>query len=258
MIEINKPYQTEKFDLISDDYIAEPKYDGMRGIINTDDGYKLLSDKGNVKNLQFPEIRPILPDNTIVDGEICILENEFSADFTKLQPRIAQGNPMMIKMLSEKTPAVFMAFDILQLEGQDLRHHTYKQRREILSNLIRKDVGLQLVSAGDPDMMRKKVIDLNGEGIVMKKLDSLYDSKWIKLKNWKEGDFKVKSFTSEKRLITALELVDTDGMYVGKVNYTGYPYTQEWADKIIGMTAVVKYLGKGDKLRIPILKELRS
>ena len=99
----------------------------------------------------------------------------------------------------------------------------------------------------------------HAEGIVLKDPNSKYDSKWLKYRKYLESDLKVVDVTSEKRLISALVLENSKGESVGKVNYTGYPQTEEMKKKVIGMTAVVEHMQTKDgKVRFPVLKELRS
>ncbi len=115
-----------------------------------------------------------------------------------------------------------------------------------------------------PTEIRPFIEKYEMEGVVVKLRSAKYydDKAQIKLKAWEEDDFKVTGFTSSERLISALEIVDFDGNDRGKVNYTGYPDTEEWAKKVVGMTAVVRYLkytdNTGNKLKFPVLKELRE
>ncbi len=88
---VNKPIKMS-WDSYSNNstFLAEPKLDGMRLQIVKDDKLRLLRENGIDKTKQFPEVvNQInnLPEDTILDGEICILENEFVADFQRLQTR---------------------------------------------------------------------------------------------------------------------------------------------------------------------------
>ncbi|MFB5648461.1 MAG: hypothetical protein ACE5RM_03135, partial [Candidatus Nitrosomaritimum aestuariumsis] len=79
---INKPKKKEwkEYSNYTDDkWIAEPKLDGMRCELRNLDQVNLVRENGNVKTMQFPEIiRAVgdsLPQETILDGEICLLED---------------------------------------------------------------------------------------------------------------------------------------------------------------------------------------
>ncbi|NIS94941.1 MAG: hypothetical protein GTN97_03325 [Nitrosopumilaceae archaeon] len=248
-------------------FFAEPKLDGMRIQIVKDDKTRLLRENGTDKTKQFPEIfnqLNKLPEDTIIDGELCILENEFVADFQKLQTR-QTTNDLKIKLLSKSIPATFVAFDILRYEGENLLNFPLSDRKEYLK-MINEIVKLgnlsniQVIKQYDPNVLRKNIDQLkNAEGIVLKDPDGNYDNKWLKYRKYLESDFKVVGVTSEKRLISALELENDKGESVGRVNYTGYPMTNEWKNKVVGMTAVVEHMQTNEgKVRFPVLKELRS
>ncbi len=264
MIEINKPIVKGNIPDYNDvDLIAEPKLDGMRCLMQKiDNDFRLLSENGINKTYTFPEItekyQDIFPNNTIIDGEICCLVNDYKAHFNNLQQRSNLQNPFKIKNIQKKYLVTFMAFDILQYDDRELRYNSYDSRRENLNELAQK-IKLSVTKSSSIDKMWKMILGMQGEGIVIKPRSKDYYAKWIKIKNWIESDFIVKDYTSESKLISALELIDKEGHYVGKVNYTGYPQTKEFANTLKGKTAVVKYLEKSDnqKLRIPILKELR-
>lgn len=242
-------------------FFAEPKLDGMRIQIVKDDKVRLLRENGIDKTKQFPELfKSIshLPEDTILDGEICILENEFVADFQKLQTRTTTDD-LRIRILSQKIPATFVAFDILRYEGENLDKEPLHLRIEYLKNITTSE-NLKVIQQYDLKELRTKIESLeHAEGIVLKNPDGNYNDKWLKYRKYLENDFLVVGVTSNKRLISALELENNKGESVGKVNYTGYPQTLEWKNKVVGMTAVVQHMiTKDGKVRFPILKELRS
>jgi DNA ligase-1 len=242
------------------DFVAEPKLDGMRAIIRSHgfDEFELLHDDTS-KKIQFPEIIPQFQEGTEIDGEICIPIDKWSADWESFQKRIAVQNTQLINHYAKTIPVKFVAFDILKYKGKDLTDQPLKERRSLLSALILNtpQQNIDIIPQGNPDLMWKQVINKNGEGIVVKKRNGKYDDLWIKQKNWKEKDFIV-SGVEEKKVNWVLNLQDEDRKDVGNVTMTGYDRTPELKKTIIGMTAVIKYLGFGNKLRIPILKELRT
>lgn len=266
---VNKPIKMswDSYSNLSKSFLAEPKLDGMRIQIVKDDKLRLLRENGVDKTKQFPEVFSQinnLPDDTILDGEICILENEYVADFQKLQTR-STTDDLKIKLLSQKSPATFVAFDILKYEGENLEQFPLHLRKEYLKNIdqiinLNKLNNLKVIKQYEPQELKTQIELLeHAEGIVLKDPDSPYDSKWLKYRKYLESDLKVVGVTSNKRLISALELENSKGESVGKVNYTGYPQTNEWKNKVIGMTAVVQHMQTKDgKVRFPVLKELRS
>jgi len=263
-MKVNKPIKQDwnQYENYLLDCIAEPKLDGIRCLLTKEDNQvKLVREDGTIKTKQYPEIIKAtenIPDGTIIDGEICILKNEYFANFFELLQRNTVVDDLKIRLLAKKMPATFMAFDVLKYEDQDTTKEILSSRKEILGR-IPVNERVNQVSVFEPKDLVEKVTQFDMEGIVTKNLNSVYNSEWQKFKHWYESDFKVIGFTSEVNLISALELEDMKGNYVGKVNYTGYPQTEEWAKKVVGMTAVVRYMKTNTlKLRHPVLVELRE
>lgn len=263
---INKPIKEDwkninKFST----WFAEPKLDGCRLLYK--DG-KLIRENGLIKNVQYPEVLDViskLPDGTILDGELCNLTDHLTADFNKLQHRINLKDKLKIKLLAKAEPASFIAFDILRHDGQDVTKLPFQERIKLLDSVLQKNLNhtdfqtVKQMKQYNPIELSKVIIEKNMEGMVLKDPNSVYQSNWIKMKAEYEMDCKVVGFTSETRPISALELNDLKGKYVGKCSWSKYPCTEEWAKKVVGMIAVVQYnrLTKEGKLVFPVLKELR-
>ena len=274
-IKVNKPVKEEwkninKFST----WFAEPKYDGVRLLYKEG---KLIRENGLVKNEMYPEIMSSItniPDDTILDGELCNLNSKgfsadktqfFSADFNKTQHRINLKDKLKIKLLSQAEPATFVAFDILKHEGDDVTKLPLSERIKILDSVMSKSFDqteqrVKQIQQFNPLDLSKVITKYQMEGMVLKDPSSAYQANWIKMKAEYEMDCKVVGFTSETRPISALELNDLKGNYVGKCSWSKYPCTEEWAKKVVGMIAVVQYnrLTKDGKLIFPVLKELRE
>ena len=245
-------------------FVAEPKLDGERVLVQKEnDKITIVRDNGNVKNSHYPEVVDFftklnLPNKTIIDGEAVVLKNDFHANFNQLLNRQTTGS-LKQKLLLQQLPVSFVGFDILKYEGEDLTREPFDYRRSVLEK-----TGARVMPQFTPTEIRPFIEKYEMEGVVVKLRSAKYydDKAQIKLKAWEEDDFKVTGFTSSERLISALEIDDFDGNDCGKVNYTGYPDTEEWAKKVVGMTAVVRYLkytdNTGNKLKFPVLKELRE
>ncbi len=274
MVKVAKPekdgkIQTNEVDKLLGkkfaDYIAEPKLDGERVLVQKqNDKITLVRENGNVKNSHYPELVDFfsklnLPNKTIIDGEACVLKNDYHANFNQLLNRQTTGS-LRQKLLLKQLPVTFVGFDILQYDGEDLTRETFEDRRSILEK-----TGARVMPQFNPKEIHPLIVKYEMEGVVVKlKSAKYYDDKaQIKLKAWEEDDFKVTSFdSSESRMISALHIESLDGIDAGKVNYTGYSDTEEWAKKVVGMIAVVRYLkytdNTGNKKKFPVLKELRE
>jgi ATP-dependent DNA ligase len=247
-------------------WVAEPKLDGERVLVRKEnDKITLVRENDNVKNTHYPELVEYfsslesLPNNTILDGEVCVLENEFHANFNHLLNRQTTTS-LKQKLLLKQMPVSFVGFDILKFDGEDLTRQEFDYRRSVLESSGISGIMKQF----KPTEIHPMIEKFRMEGVVVKNRSAKYyeNRAQIKLKAWEEKDFKVTGFTSNSRLISALTIEDFDGNDCGKVNYTGYPDTEEWAKRVTGMIAVVRYLkftdNTGNKLKFPVLKELRE
>src|SRR5262249_15556506 len=120
-------------------WIYEPKWDGFRALVFRD-GPELLLQSRDLKplNRYFPELtQPLLdqlPHRCVVDGEIVIAGPE-GLDFDALLLRIHPA-ASRIKLLAEQTPASYVAFDLLAVDGIDLRESPQAERRERLERAL--------------------------------------------------------------------------------------------------------------------------
>ena len=72
----------------------------------------------------------------ILDGEIAVLDEKGVSRFHLIQPRIANTDPNTIAHLARSTPVVYFAFDLLYLDGYDLRGVALAERRELLEAVV--------------------------------------------------------------------------------------------------------------------------
>lgn len=113
----------------------EPKWDGFRCIVFRD-GDEVVLGSRNERPLTryFPELVQSLlahlPERCVIDGEVVIVTDE-GLDFDALGQRIHPAESR-VNMLSEATPASFIAFDLLALDATDLRATAFVDRRRAL------------------------------------------------------------------------------------------------------------------------------
>ncbi|HEY9522209.1 MAG TPA: ATP-dependent DNA ligase [Thermopolyspora sp.] len=121
--------------------LYEPKWDGFRCIVFRDgDTVYLGSRNERPFTRYFPEIveavRAELPERCVVDGEI-VLRTGHVLDFDALQQRIHPA-ASRVRLLSERTPASFVAFDLLALGDEDLMATSFAVRRARLVEALAK------------------------------------------------------------------------------------------------------------------------
>jgi len=123
-------------DLPVGEYLYEPKWDGFRCIVFRDgDEVELGSRNEKPLTRYFPDVvaavKNGLPERCVVDGEI-VIAGPNGLDFDNLQQRIHPADSR-VRMLAGKTPASFVAFDLLALGSDDLRAQGFARRRSVLA-----------------------------------------------------------------------------------------------------------------------------
>jgi DNA ligase-1 len=125
------------------DWQVEWKYDGMRAQIVSRGGDNWVWSRGeDLITERFPELAAIrLPDGTVVDGEILIWQsgdkdNGNPSPFADLQKRI--GRKTLSPKLLAELPAALVAYDLLELDGVDLRKLPQCERRTLLEQLVER------------------------------------------------------------------------------------------------------------------------
>jgi ATP-dependent DNA ligase len=162
-----------------DGWAFEPKWDGFRAIATGGQG-RLDSRKQKPLLRYFPELVPMIeaiPEGTVVDGEVLVVDRDHLA-FDMLQARIHPAQSR-IERLSLETPATFVAFDILAIEGDDLRGSPFRQRRERLVSLSQRlsDAWHITPSTTDVEVAQRWFDDFEAagcDGIVAKALEGPY------------------------------------------------------------------------------------
>ncbi|MFG2030294.1 ATP-dependent DNA ligase [Streptomyces sp. NPDC048825] len=177
-------------------YAFEAKWDGFRCLIaRTEDGSVLMrSRKGTDLTTGFPEItsaaRRDLPPAVLVDGELVIWHQDRLA-FERLLRRLNR-RPAAVAAQVRATPAQFVAFDPLTLDGTDLRPLPYRQRRARLQAFFTEHRLGPVWTLCPMTLQRSQALDwmrqwapAGIEGIVAKRLDGPYKSRartWVKVR----------------------------------------------------------------------------
>lgn len=195
-----------------DQWLAERKWDGIRGQVIVRDGHLYVWSRGEeLVTDKYPEyeiLREALPDGTVLDGEILPWKNGQPLSFNALQTRIGRKN-VTPKILSE-APIAFMAYDLLEWEGHDWREQPMVVRRKKLEELVQKaktdDVliispKVEFQSWEQLAEERAKSREYSSEGIMLKKLNSEYKSGRRRGDWWK---WKVDPLTIDAVMIYAM------------------------------------------------------
>jgi bifunctional non-homologous end joining protein LigD len=261
-------------------WLHEIKYDGYRIQIHVD-GSKVTTFTRNGFDWtdKFQPVakaaRGIPARQAIIDGEICVQDERGVSDFSAL--------PAAIK--SRPQDLVFFAFDLLHLDGEDLRPAPLEERRAKLRYLISQVPGSRIVMSdeydGDGQAFFELVSGLDLEGMVSKRKGSRYWSgsseAWKKTKCWTVSTMAVIGVERDKNNVPYALLANEQG-YQGTA-FVGLPGAQRsafWryvegkaaAEAPIlglkksatwlqpGMTAKVRYLKGSDKLRHAVVQDL--
>lgn len=176
-------------------YIAERKYDGSRYILQVaPEGVFFTSRKESVnggmvdKTKNVPQIindSENLPRNTILDGEIDVPGDK--RNFKFVQSVMGSLPERARELQKENVPLVYKVFDILELNGEDLRIKPLIERRKLLGQLISegKFEYIELVPQyTDKRELYEKEIENGQEGIMLKNLNSIYQEDRSPSKTW--------------------------------------------------------------------------
>ncbi len=177
------------------DWLFEIKWDGFRAVAFIDGGrVRLVSRNQNDLTAQFPELgslpKYVKAERAIIDGEIVALDDKGRPSFSLMQQRTGfqPGKRRLPGRANQSLGITFYAFDLLYLDGIDLRRVVLEERKRLLQERI---IASGLVHFSDH--YSEKGLDLFAaakdrglEGIVAKKRNSLYEERrsreWLKIK----------------------------------------------------------------------------
>ena len=163
---------------------AEWKWDGIRAqLIHRAEQVFIWSRGEDLITHQFPEFETAmrsLPEGTVLDGEIVCWENDRPLDFNFLQKRL--GRKKVTKKVMADYPVHFLAYDLLETAGEDIRTQPLRKRRATLIDLIDAhpneylsyDHPLPFETIDDLEELRSHSRANGSEGLMLKALDSPY------------------------------------------------------------------------------------
>ena len=211
-------YEEEVFD--SKDYIYELKFDGIRCLAYLFlDKTILINKRKKDISITYPELSDIYKNcfaPCILDGEIVIMDNG-KPNFYDLQKRSLLTNKFKIKLIMEKKPVIFIAYDILYIDNKILIDLPLMERKRILNDNIKEDN--KLIISRFIEEKGKAFFSLakskNLEGIVAKEKKSKYypgrrSRVWLKMKVYQEVDLVICGYTASQYGMKEVILGDYD------------------------------------------------
>jgi bifunctional non-homologous end joining protein LigD len=181
------------------DWIYEIKFDGYRALaLRGGSETRVLSRNQKDLGSKFPEVKDSIAaldvQDVVIDGEIVALDEKGRSSFQLLQG---------LDMGEQRPPIVFYAFDLLRLNGKDLRNLPIEERKAKLEELLKKPPGVIRYSVSftkDIPELLGRAQKLGLEGLIGKRAGSMYEAgkrtgAWIKVKLHQEQEFVIGGYT---------------------------------------------------------------
>lgn len=221
-----KPMLLHKSDSVPNgDYIHQLKFDGFRCLLSNvqDQGVKLFTRHQNECTNQFPELQSvsILAKNAVLDGEMVVLGEDAKPCFESVMERFQARKEVNVSRLLKSLPVVYMAFDILYLNGEDVTRRPLEERLQMLSEVVQPDQYISFVqSFEDGASLFGATVNMGLEGIVSKRKGSAYmlDTRsphWLKVKNYQYETVEIGGIRKGEFAWSILK----DGKYVGTCEF---------------------------------------
>jgi DNA ligase-1 len=224
------------------EWFAEWKWDGIRGQCINRKGQTFIWSRGEeLMTDQFPELNEwiqLLPNGTVLDGEILCADpmqtNIHPLPFSLLQKRISRKQ--ITKNILKEAPVIFVAYDLLEWEKEDIRNLPLDERKALLHSLVN--------NMNSPNIRISELAEFNNlnelaelrttsrnrltEGLMLKRKSSVYQSGRKKGDWWK---WKVDPLTIDCVLVYAQK-----GHGRRSDLYTDYTFAVKDGDRLISFT----------------------
>ena len=257
---VDKPFD-------SADWLFEIKWDGYRAIAFIDNSkLRLVSRNQNDLTGRFPELKDlpklVHAKTAILDGEVVALDDEGRASFSLMQQRTGFRAGGRRGAAKSDVPVLYYAFDLLYLDGYDLRKLPLEDRKKKLASLLTPGDSLRYSDHYEKqgialfEMARAKGL----EGILAKKRDSIYQerrsSEWLKIKSTRRLEAVIGGYTEPEGSRAhfgsiVLGLYDKQGRLI-HVGQAGSGFDQKSLDE------VWKLLKKRETKKSPFYGEVEA
>lgn len=223
-----------------DNWLYEVKYDGYRILAYIEENtVRLISRNGHNYTDKFKEIADTLiafanSRATVLDGEMVIVNNNGNSDFQALQNYLKRRNTESL---------TYAIFDILALDGEDLRNKTLIERKDILEELLKnapKNLYYSPHIEGSGENSFAAACKAGMEGIVGKLADSKYsgtrNGDWIKIKCDNRQEFVIGGYTRTDKKSSGLSALllgvyeENDFVYAGRA---GTGFTERMSEELV-------------------------
>jgi len=165
------------------EWFAEHKWDGIRGQIIVRNNQLFVWSRGEElvtdKYPEYESLLTLLPEGTVIDGEILPYKDNRPLPFSLLQTRI--GRKTLSAKILKDVPVAFIAYDVLEWQQQDIREWPLEQRRKMLESFCPADHPvLRLSPLIDFDSwpklaeVRSQAREIFSEGVMLKRKRSIY------------------------------------------------------------------------------------
>lgn len=190
-------------------WLFETKWDGVRAVCFLRNGkIKLISRNHKDMTIRYPELtdlsNALRAKDAILDGEIVVLNKSGNADFQLLQSRFGLTDKEEIDRLRRQQKIVYYVFDLIYLDGFDLRGVELIARKALLKQVIKSTAKLKFSShiKEKGEEFFRKAESAKLEGIMAKNGESLYEEKrsneWLKIKTQQRQEVIIVGYTEPR------------------------------------------------------------
>ncbi|MBP1962632.1 DNA ligase [Paenibacillus aceris] len=209
----NRPYNSKHL-------VAELKLDGLRCILSNMDKLYVYTKDNLLVTHKFPELFQCpLPEGTILDGELVILDDQDKPDFEAMSARFLSQ--------TDKTPVIFYAFDILKYKGIDVTGLSLLKRKELLDQAFIENANYKRVKMHEGKAVDyfEQICQRGLEGIVLKSKQENFkyevnkrSRQWQKVINWTYADVYISGYRKNNfALLASIDSANGSKIPVGVI-----------------------------------------
>jgi len=187
------------------EWLFEIKWDGYRAVSFIQDGnIRLVSRNQNDLTAQFPELhdlpKSIKAETAVLDGEIVVLDDQGRPSFDLMQQRTGIRGGGRRTAARSDLPVLYYVFDLIYLDGYDLRRVALEQRKKALAQIVASSDRIRYSDHFPQGLVLFELAKQRGlEGILAKKRASHYQERrsqeWLKIKITQTVDCVVGGYT---------------------------------------------------------------